>query len=482
MWWLYVILAVSLVIFALILIVLIRAINFNPIYEEPETFSSIDFDKNAYIESFSKLIQIKTVSCTDKNKEDEQEFIKFNNLLPVLFPKVYENCQLSTFDGKGLLFKWQGKSDKSPSVLMSHYDVVEADESAWEKPPFSAVIENGEIWGRGTVDTKITFNAILFAVNKLISDGFIPENDIYLAFSGTEEINGDGAKNIVKYFKENNIPIQLVLDEGGAVVSNVFPGVKGACGLIGIAEKGYMNVSYTVNSNGGHASAPNPNSPLVTLSKACLKVENKPFKYHLSKPVKELFDTLGRHSTFIYKIIFANLWLFKGVINKMAIKSGGNMNALIRTTVAFTQIEGSQGANVIPNKATMVSNIRISPIDTPETVLAQVRNTVNDENVIINEICAQNPSRISKTNCNEFDKIKSTIKGTWGNEVLVAPYLMVQCSDSRHYGEISDKVYRFSAMDLTDEERNGIHGNNEKIRVETAYKTAEFYLRLINTL
>lgn len=243
-----------------------------------------------------------------------------------------------------------------------------------------------------------------------------------------------------------------------------------------------MNVSYTVNSNGGHASAPNPNSPLVTLSKACLKVENKPFKYHLSKPVKELFDTLGRHSTFIYKIIFANLWLFKGVINKMAIKSGGNMNALIRTTVAFTQIEGSQGANVIPNKATMVSNIRISPIDTPETVLAQVRNTVNDENVIINEICAQNPSRISKTNCNEFDKIKSTIKGTWGNEVLVAPYLMVQCSDSRHYGEISDKVYRFSAMDLTDEERNGIHGNNEKIRVETAYKTAEFYLRLINTL
>ena len=91
-------------------------------------------------------------------------------------------------------------------------------------------------------------NGVLSAANHLIGEGFVPENDIYFAFSGGEEVNGKGAVNIVDYFQKNHIQPALVVDEGGAVVENVFPGVKKPCGLIGIAEKGMINVEYSVKS------------------------------------------------------------------------------------------------------------------------------------------------------------------------------------------------------------------------------------------
>ena len=150
----------------------------------------------------------------------------------------------------------------------------------------------------------------------------------------------------------------------------------------------------------------------------------------------------------------------------------------MRTTVAFTQSTGSSAANVIPPKATMVSNIRLNPRDTVKSAVERLKKTVNDENIEISVIEGSDPSRISRTDCPEYEKVAAAVSDTWGG-CIVSPYLMVQCSDSRHYGRISDKVYRFSAMDLTSEERATIHGNNERIRIETALRAVEFYIRLM---
>ena len=202
------------------------------------------------------------------------------------------------------------------------------------------------------------------ALETLIAQGFQPLHDIYFAFSGCEETNGPGAKPIVDYSAAQGITPAFVLDEGGAVVEDIFPGVTGACAMIGIAEKGLMNLEYSVESSGGHASAPAPHTPVGKLSAACAAVENHPFPMHITKPVEAMFDTLGRRSTFLYRIIFANLWCFRGVLNGICKKSGGELNALVRTTVAFTQMQGSKAPNVIPPTASMVSNIRLNPSDT----------------------------------------------------------------------------------------------------------------------
>ena len=459
-------------------VILIRAAAFKPKAQPKLLENEESFDSDKAVDALCRLVRCKTVSYRDSSLEDDAEFEKLINMLPELYPNVHKVCEFSKLPDRGLLFRWKGKNESSPSVMMAHYDVVPVNEDQWDVPAFDAIIKDGRVWGRGTLDTKVPFNGVLFSADHLIAQGFVPEHDIYFAFSGGEEVSGRGAENIVDYFEKNGIEPAMVVDEGGAVVENVFPGVSAPCGLIGIAEKGLMDVQYTVKSGGGHASAPKPKTPVDTLARACIKMVDNPFKAHLTAPAAEMFDTLGRYSTFVFKIIFANIRIFLPLLDMICQKSGGELNALMRTTVAFTQMEGSKAANVIPPEASMVSNMRLNPEDSVDSAIEYIKKTIDDEKVEVSLIQGVEPSRISSTDCESWDKVASAVASTWKG-CIVSPYLMVQCSDSRHYGRISDKVYRFSAMDLTAEERATIHGNNESIRIETLCKAVEFYIRLM---
>ena len=461
-------------------VTLIRAAAFRPKAQPPVDSEAVTFDKDAAVAALQELVRCKTISYNDPALEDDAEFQKLIDLLPRLYPDFYAACPLLQLPDRALLFKWAGKHSDKPAVMMSHYDVVPAAEELWEKPPFAGIIEDGVLWGRGTVDTKVTMNAALSAANELIRTGFVPEQDVYFAFSGGEEINGMGAVNIVNYFAQHGITPALVLDEGGAVVEKVFPGVKEPCAMIGIAEKGMINAKYTVRSSGGHASAPLPKSPITTAAKACRSIVEHPFKMHISPAASQMFDTLARRSTFLYKLIFSNLWCFRPVLDLICKKSGGDMNALVRTTTAFTQAQGSNARNVIPVEASLVSNMRLNPGDSVESAAAYLRKTVNDPDVEITVLESHEPSPISETGCESWNKVAAAVASTWQG-CVVTPYLMVQCSDSRHYRDISRHVYKFSALDMTNSERRSVHGNNESIRLEAVYRSVEFYIRLLKS-
>ncbi len=476
MWWLLALIPAAIVIF--LAVIIIRALAFKPKAQPEIDETPIEFDRERAAHNLRELVKCKTVSYRDHSLEDDAEFEKLIALLPKLYPNVDRVCEFKRFEDRGLLFKWQGKSAGAPAVMMAHYDVVPVNEDLWDTPAFEGIIKDGCIIGRGTLDTKVTFGGILFAADHLIGEGFLPEHDIYFAFSGGEEVNGRGAVRIVDYFEAEGIEPALVIDEGGAVVENVFPGVKAPCGLIGIAEKGMMDIKYTVRSNGGHASAPKPGAPVDRLAHACTNMLASPFKLKLTPPAAQMFDTLGRYSSFVYRIIFSNIKIFLPVLDLICKKSGGELNALLRTTVAFTQMKGSAASNVIPPEASLVSNIRLNHADDMESALEYINKTVGDDRVEVSLIHGMNPSRISRTDCEGWEKVSSAVASTWKG-CIVSPYLMVQCSDSRHWGRISDRVYRFSAMDLTAQERATIHGNNEKIRLECLAHSCEFFIRLM---
>ena len=475
MWWMIPVAILGI----MLLVMLVRTLLFVPKKGPAVSDKEITFDREAAVSNLQQLIRCKTVSYKDASLEDDEEFKKLQALLPKLYPHVFEVCDLEHVDGRGLLFCWKGKvNDELPTVLMAHYDVVPVLEAGWEKPPFEGIIEDGVMWGRGTLDTKATMNGVLFAVDHLIAQGYQPKDDVYLAFSGGEEVNGPGAENMMVRLLGRKIAPKLVVDEGGAVVEGVFPGLKQPCGLIGIAEKGMMNVRYTVKSSGGHASAPKPGAPIDRLSKACVKLSKNPMKAYIAPPVAKMFDTLGRHTSFGYRFLFANLWLFQPILKLICKKSGGELNALLRTTIAFTQTSGSDAPNVIPPQAEMVSNVRISPMDNMRYTLKCIKKFVKDPEVEIEIIDGMNPSYTSHAEGEQWDKVASAVASTWKG-AIVSPYLMVQCSDCRCYGPFCKQVYRFSAMDLTAEERATIHGHNERIRLETLYRTVEFYIRLL---
>lgn len=469
---------IPVILVVLIAVILIRTLRFVPEKQSASVPEAIQVDSDKATRDLAEMIKCKTISHRNSDEDDESEFLKFEKLLPELFPKVFATCSFEKVGNRGLLIRWQGKSPDAPSVFMSHYDVVSVEAADWQKPAFEGILEDGFLWGRGTLDTKGTLNGILQAAELLISEGFVPNNDVYFAFGGNEEVSGDGSYGIVQLFKQRGITPGLVLDEGGAVCTGVFPGVKKPIALIGTGEKGQLNIQYTVKGGGGHSSSPKANSPVIRLSRACLNVEKSSFKYTLSSPTAQLFDTAGRHSNFLYRMIFANQWIFGGVLGIYSKLAGGEFNAIVRTTTAFTQMSGSKGQNVIPAVATMVSNHRIIPGENVESVVAHVTKAVNDENVKVSVINGVDPSVISRTDCEAYERVRSTVAETW-QDTIVTPYLMVAGSDSRHWGEISDKVYRFSAMALSKEERGMIHGNDERIPVETIVRTVEFFARII---
>lgn len=428
-------------------------------------------------ERLAQLVRIPTVSDYDESRVDFARFEEFRAKLREFYPAVHAACEPCLCGKTGLLYHWKGKTADEPAVLMAHYDVVPVEADRWEHPPFCGEVFDGELWGRGTLDTKITLAGILEAAEALIASGHVPERDVYFAFAGDEEVNGHGAKDIIAELKRRGVRPGMVLDEGGAVVEGVFPGVKEPIAVVGIGEKGMMNVRLCAKSAGGHASHPERPSALGMACRAAARCEDHPFPAHLTKPAREMLLTLAPHVPFGLRVVLANLWCFGPVLRAAAEKLGSELNAMLRTTMAFTTARGSKQINVLPAEATVGINLRLLNTETPDEAAAYLRRVIRDDRVSVEVDHAEPASPYASTDTAHWDKLASAIAGTWKG-CLVSPYLMIACSDSRHYAGYCEDVYKFSAMHLSTEQRGLIHNHNERIPVTEIAKTVEFFTRL----
>ncbi len=462
----------------LLSVLIVRAIRLKPDPVDIPPSDAPVFDKDKATRDLQSLIQCPTVSCSDPSLESPEAFEKLIALLPELFPEVYRACEFIMPGPRSLVYHWKGKQQDQPGVLMAHFDVVPVDQTSWDKDAFSGEIEDGVMWGRGTLDTKCTFLGVLEAADHLLKEGYVPSHDLYLCFSGTEEINGDGAPAIIRYFQEKGIRMNFVLDEGGAIVENVFPGLKKPAAVVGIAEKGTMAVRLSVPASGGHASTPPKISSIGRLARAVAKVEKHPFPAHISDAALAAFLGMAKNASFPMRIIFANLWLFRPVLYLLCSIIGGEFNALVRTTVAFTQMEGSHAFNVMPTSPYVIANVRINCGETTGSVLKRLEEIIADDKIRIDMPYGRDPSPVSVIDGEPWKRLQTAVLQEYP-EAIITPYLMLASSDAWNYCALSDHVYRLSPMPMSKAERAMIHGNNERIPLSSLHHVVSFYMRLI---
>ena len=458
----------------LLLIALIKTLASPAKRSEWEPVPAPEREK-VYSEKLSKMVQCETIS--ERGVENREKFLKFHKLLEELFPLVHEKLEKTEIDGN-LLFYWKGKSGERPLVLMGHQDVVPA-EGEWIHDPFSGLIEDGKIWGRGSADTKCSVMAFFQAAEEMLQEGIVPEQDVYLSSSCTEEIGGDGAPKLVEELKRRGVRPYLVCDEGGAIVQEPIAGIPGYYAMVGVLEKGQGDLLLTANSRGGHSSYPPKNSPIARLSKFVCDIEKKdPMRSEFEPEVRAMFETLGAYGPFAYRLLFGNLWLFGPLLKKLLPTISPQAGALLKTTIAFTMQSGSEAYNVIPQTATLGINLRYIPHQGMEESNAVIESLAKKYDLQMSVESGEDYCEPVNIKGGAYKIITDAIEKVFP-KLPPCPYVMTGGTDARYYQEICDACIRFSPVVFGPEQMKGMHGLNENVDNVSLPGAVDFYKSLV---
>jgi len=436
----------------------------------------------AAVQRLAAAIRIPTIS-TEAGPPPPQVLDALHAHLAASYPRVHAAMRLEKVAGHSLLFTWPGTDPSAPALLLAaHQDVVPIDtgsERKWTHPPFAGTVANGFVWGRGTIDDKMSLVAILEAAERMLARGERPRRTVYLAFGHDEERGGNGARTMSALLKERGARIGLALDEGYAVLDGVLAGVGVPVAVVGMAEKGYVSVELRAGGAGGHSSMPTPDNAAVKIARAVDRLQSNPFPARLQGLTGDMLTSVAPYMDWPMRAAIANLWLTDGLITRELVGQPRTAAAL-RTTTAPTIIQAGTKDNVLPQSARAVVNHRILPGDTIAGVVARDRDVIGDAGVTVRALPGgHDPSRPASTGSAEFKALSAVLRATYP-QAPVAPGLVLGATDGRFYEPISAATFRFTPMTMRPTDLARFHGNDERVSIEDFMRAIGFYERLIS--
>lgn len=432
------------------------------------------------------ILRLPTVAGGREDGTEPAPFVELHRLLRAHFPRTHEVGEVIDVPPHGLLIRIPSDpesptADADPVLLMAHMDVVPVgDENRWTHPPLGADVVDGIIWGRGTLDDKGQLVAAIAAVESLLEDGGRPAREVWLSFGSDEEVMGTCAHNAVAVLRERGVTPWFVLDEGGAIASQAFPGITRPLGVIGVSEKGVLSLRLTASGRGGHASRPAKGGPAARIAAAITRLERRPFPARLSPATLEMLRRLGPHLPRPVRPLFARAGRAPGALAKVMVAAGPEAAALARTTIAVTTLSGSPAINVSPTSVRAGLNLRIAAGETAAAATERIRRIVgSDIEVDVEE--SHDPSPISPIDDPAFVLLEETVTTVFPEAVPV-PYVMYAATDSRHFTEICPRVYRFAPFRMSAKQRDSIHSYDERLGVEDFLDGVRWYRTLLDSL
>ncbi|MGO4129964.1 M20/M25/M40 family metallo-hydrolase [Janibacter sp. RAF52] len=438
------------------------------------------------VTALREVLRLHTVASDDPDRTDPAPFVELHAVLRRHFPRVHEAGEVVDVPPHGLLIRVPADPgsptcDADPVVLMAHMDVVPiGDASLWTHPPLAAEVVDGVIWGRGTLDDKGQLVAVMAAVESLLAEGLAPARDVWLSFGSDEEVMGTCALAAVELLRERGVRPWFVLDEGGAVASDAFPGVTRPLGVVGVSEKGVLSLRLTASGRGGHASRPAKGGPAARIAAAITRLERHPFPAHVSPATLEMLGRLVPHLPRALRPVVARAERAPSLLARVLVAAGPEAAALARTTVAVTTLSGSPAINVSPTSVVAGLNLRIAVGETTAAATERIRRVVG-RTIDVEVAEAHEPSPLSPTDDPAFALLERTVTTVFPEAVPV-PYVMYAATDARHFTTICPRVYRFAPFRMSAEQRESIHSYDERLGVQDFLDGVRWYRTLLDGL
>lgn len=484
---------------ALTAVVLIRTATFSSRQLPAEPAAELAVSRDDAVGRLAEAIRVRTISMdpsaasaegapvagADSASGDPSAFADLRALLERFYPAVHETLHREIVAEHSVLFTWPGRDGSlEPALLMGHMDVVPIDPGSrdqWTHPPFSGAVADGFIWGRGSLDDKVTVLGILEAVELLLAQRHVPERTVYLAFGHDEELGGDdGAARIAALLASRGVTLTMVLDEGLPITRGVLSGVDVPIAAVGLAEKGDLTLDLVATTAGGHSSIPPRETSIGLLAAAIERLQNNPMPGSLDGVVRDMLSYVGPEMPFGQRVAMANLWLLGPVVESIFAAAPGT-NALLRTTMAPTVIRGGNAVNVLPQVARASINFRVMPGDTIESVTRHVRDVVADSRITIEPREGREASPVSDPDSPAFRLMQRSIRQVFPT-AITAPGLLVGGADAKHYQALSSNIYRFAPIVLGREDLDRLHGVDERIAIDNYVEVIRFYAQVLRNL
>ncbi|MEQ1816967.1 MAG: M20/M25/M40 family metallo-hydrolase [Terricaulis sp.] len=448
----------------------------------PDT-SRYSIDVASAAAHLSQAVRFRTVSLVSPD-EDRKPFTDLQAWMIATYPAFNAVAHRETVNDLTVIYTWEGSDPAQPPLLLlAHQDVVPVPDdtrAAWTVDPFAGELRDDAVWGRGAVDDKGSLVLLLEAAEHLAREGKKPVRTIIFAFGHDEEIGGDdGAVQVAALLQQRGVRAWFALDEGMAAITN-HPLTGGPASMIGISERGFATLRVHAVGEPGHSSMPPPETAVSLVSEAVVRIHDMPIEQRLEGgPAIDMMRALAPEISFTNRMAVSNEWLF-GPLLRQRMAQDRTARALMGTTVAPTMINGGVRANVLPAEATAMINYRLHPRDTAASILERARAEVADMQGVDLE-WAEEPrdaTTTSSTTSTSYALLAALSRNVMPN-VPVAPGLVLAGTDSRHYSEVAENVYRFQPMMFTTDDLAGIHGTNEHLSFENIERTVRFYIGLM---
>ena len=395
------------------------------------------------------------------------------NLIPFISPNGEEIASLI------VRYRGDNSSNRKPILFVAHMDVVDALRKDWVKDPFKLIEEDGYFFGRGTADDKSGTTLLTSAFIRLKEEGFLPNRDLIIAFTGDEETEMLTIEDMVENHR-NLIDAEYAInaDSGGGRLDRNY---KPIAYQLQAAEKTYADFTISITNPGGHSSRPTRVNAIYDLAQALKEIESYEFPIESNDITVEYFkmraaaekNELGK--AMMDFSINPNDSRAAEIISK-----DPNQIGIIKTTCVATMLDAGHAENALPQSASANINCRLFPGTTVNEINSRLRQIISNPNIKINVSGTPKSAPASPLKEEVMDALRKAVHAQYP-DLPVIPYMTTGATDGRALRAGGIPTYGSIAL-FSRGEDNFAHGLNERVLVKSFFDALEHWQILIHEL